>query len=1138
MCEVLIATGEMFHEATDFDLPGHPPFLFERSYSAAYPERGPLGTGWRHNWQFGLRFDGDELTLREGSDQPIVFNAAQADGKKFPVLDLVGGSVLTLTFADRRRLLFHRAAGPAWSLSELIDSQGHWTRLDYRASQLASLIDASGRIVTLAYSNGLICAVTVAHRTFRETVTFDRDSHGRLIQVADSIGPTDVFEYRGDLIVRHTRGGLINRFFCYDGDRRCIYNWYNEGYKFRHLQFRSDKRAVLVTDSYGFPELFRLDENAREIAHIDPLHRTTLKIYGTDGELLSEIPPAGVPLETGFIQSRGGTQLLVTIDGRGSQTSYDLDSAGRSHKIRDASGQTLEFIRDEYGNVTEIRGPENTCWRFSYDQEGSLTRWTTPVGESIYRTESGGRVRLFDDEGDIAAYQYDEAGNLMQFSDGVGRTTTFQYLAQDLLAAATLPDGRQIRWEYDQSRRISKVIDAVGNATQFEYSLFGTPVHTLYADGSATGATVDLEDNVTELRNSLGDAARFVYDQAFRTREIVSFDGRIDRYEYNDSNEVCRYTDPTGRTKELAYDDNGNLTEARFPDGLAVRYEFDELDRVTAVLAVAPEGSTGAPTAVLFKYNANDYVTAETTGRFSAFFDHDAAGNLVGIRSTLGRKLAFEVRRRLTRKLSEGSDEFRFDYSAAGELTRITMPNGMEQRLTFDTCARLTRREVFNRENVLVAWRAFSYDDADRLARISDWRIGDRRYRYDNRDRLTAVLSGSGQVLEEYQYDSEHNLLGSHDIAASTVMPGNRLTGLGQSTISYDDWGNITEITGREVTSLVYGSLEHLESVSRDGVLTGKYEYDLLLRRTRKTTPTDDVRFYYHVNLLSTLDSVRHGRWDFTYIPDTFIPLSQAGPSGRYYYSFDQIGTPTEIWDSRGSLVAAISSEAFGTKRRVERFGGFDGPTPFHFAGQYVDEESGLHYSRFRYYWPAAARFTSQDPVGFTAGLNLYTYPTNPMNWIDPLGLIRISISCKPSEGNFTPCEQKALMIKVAQMNADLTAQPRKQRCTDCRKNKQKKYFKKKCKGSVPKGYQVDHVQELQLGGADKCCKNLMAIPARPNASAGAQIHAKLEANPNKVISGITLKNPACNRAHECKSDPVRRGKDAKSCEDPKPIVC
>jgi len=57
------------------------------------------------------------------------------------------------------------------------------------------------------------------------------------------------------------------------------------------------------------------------------------------------------------------------------------------------------------------------------------------------------------------------------------------------------------------------------------------------------------------------------------------------------------------------------------------------------------------------------------------------------------------------------------------------------------------------------------------------------------------------------------------------------------------------------------------------------------------------------------------------------------------------------------------------------------------FQGQYFDEETGLHYNRFRYYDPEIGRFISQDPIGLFGGNNLYQYAPNPVEWVDPLGL-------------------------------------------------------------------------------------------------------------------------------------------------------
>ncbi|WP_350029821.1 RHS repeat-associated core domain-containing protein [Caballeronia sp. INDeC2] len=63
----------------------------------------------------------------------------------------------------------------------------------------------------------------------------------------------------------------------------------------------------------------------------------------------------------------------------------------------------------------------------------------------------------------------------------------------------------------------------------------------------------------------------------------------------------------------------------------------------------------------------------------------------------------------------------------------------------------------------------------------------------------------------------------------------------------------------------------------------------------------------------------------------------------------------------------------------------FDG---FQFQGQYVDDETGLHYNRNRHYDPISGRYITPDPIGLAGGTNVYRYGNaNPAQWVDPLGL-------------------------------------------------------------------------------------------------------------------------------------------------------
>ena len=66
---------------------------------------------------------------------------------------------------------------------------------------------------------------------------------------------------------------------------------------------------------------------------------------------------------------------------------------------------------------------------------------------------------------------------------------------------------------------------------------------------------------------------------------------------------------------------------------------------------------------------------------------------------------------------------------------------------------------------------------------------------------------------------------------------------------------------------------------------------------------------------------------------------------------------------------------------------------PHRFQGQIYDQETGLHYNRFRYYDSDIGRFISHDPIGLLGGDNHFQYAPNPVEWGDPWGLSTSNIS-------------------------------------------------------------------------------------------------------------------------------------------------
>ncbi|MFN7812341.1 MAG: RHS repeat-associated core domain-containing protein, partial [Planctomycetia bacterium] len=74
------------------------------------------------------------------------------------------------------------------------------------------------------------------------------------------------------------------------------------------------------------------------------------------------------------------------------------------------------------------------------------------------------------------------------------------------------------------------------------------------------------------------------------------------------------------------------------------------------------------------------------------------------------------------------------------------------------------------------------------------------------------------------------------------------------------------------------------------------------------------------------------------------------------------------------------------------------GPSGFFYVGQEYDAETGLQYSRARYYDPRSREFIGQDPLAFTAGdTNLYRRVGNsPVNATDPSGLHELDVDHFP----------------------------------------------------------------------------------------------------------------------------------------------
>jgi hypothetical protein len=129
-------------------------------------------------------------------------------------------------------------------------------------------------------------------------------------------------------------------------------------------------------------------------------------------------------------------------------------------------------------------------------------------------------------------------------------------------------------------------------------------------------------------------------------------------------------------------------------------------------------------------------------------------------------------------------------------------------------------------------------------------------------------------------------------------------------------------------------------------------------------------------------------------------------------------------------------------------------------------------------------------------------------------------------------------MAKIERMNRG-----KRTRCANasqCRSGRQRQYYEKNCSGADASGsFDVDHSKEIQQGGADLCCKNLMPIPATPNRSLGGQLQSRMAcAAFGQLLPTFALGSPCTSKSYtdQCKQDfkPGRKkpGAPPENCDE------
>jgi RHS repeat-associated protein len=257
-------------------------------------------------------------------------------------------------------------------------------------------------------------------------------------------------------------------------------------------------------------------------------------------------------------------------------------------------------------------------------------------------------------------------------------------------------------------------------------------------------------------------------------------------------------------------------------------------------------------------------------------------------------------------------------------------------------------------------------------------------YDYDKLYQLVNVdySGGSGMTIG---YDKLGNRTSTVNGATVTYDSNslNQYTQINGEAYTYDDNGNMTH-NGVENFNYAYDCQNRLTTVT--GVAW--YRYDYLGRRIKKPYGSGHIRYVYDGEQVAAEYSNTGALLrKFVYGPGIDEPVCMIDvehSNAVYYYHFDGLGNVVALATSGGTILEKYSYDVFGTPNTTSSVG-----NPYFFTGRAYDSNVKLYYYRARFYSPALGRFLQPDPVGYEAGLNLYTYcGNNAVNWIDPMGLL------------------------------------------------------------------------------------------------------------------------------------------------------
>ena len=856
------------------------------------------------------------------------------------------GNIIQAFTYDERGNVTSETDPTGTSLYSNFDVFGNARRVEDSTGEIiTSTYDSEGRIITMTDDEG--------------TSTFDYDNSGREIRADYGDGVYVEYDYEGAgtdwTVLDAPTIGHIERNFTDDGK---LGGWLTPGGE--ELTFTYDKAGRLKTEvtpdgttTYEYDSLGRVKQiTDSSTGLITQMHYDEL--VGIDPD----------PTVADNLVGQLAARTVILDENTSYTTSYTYYPDGKTKSMTDANNNTWFYeytattttVIDPLGRRTTSVQTDQYLPSQTINPDG-----TSSSSEYLYSNNllegSDYPTRIVDRGGNDREFGYDEEGRLITATD-LGDTSYSYTYGDDGLATVQSPTGQDI---------LAYTYDNDGNVKTVTYSDGGVREHTYNAQNELesvilpTGVTID-----------------YTYDDAgVELTRTSSLDGLVTSTRDEDSGQLVSVEDNTGITNYIYDETTNEFLGIDYSNGGSLRYQYDNLSRITGVSVKANAESETYTTS--YEYDGvGNLVKVTDPNNGETIMVYDRLNRLVsrslpnGVTSTYDYQVNTDWVQKITHASNDGTVLASTEYirEGMGEPVKIIREDGSYVEVDYDDSLRVIKEITFDSDDVQTEEIVYTYDAEGNRATVSSGEA-EGTYNYDNIHQLIGITTATGD--ETYTYDAGGRI-------ASITRDGETWN------IEYNTADLITLITdseGNVVVEYEYDSngrrIEATDSTgSRDYLVAPMGNTELESPHIITDDNGDLISAYVYGGAMPLMRLDEDGNPVY-YLTDAMgSVIGLADGSGAEVADFR--------YDSFGNLRSST-----GIEGDREALAGGD----FRFQGQWLESTTDLYHFRARYYDPESGRFVSRDPVEIIEyepeSSNPYQFVyNNPRIYSDPSGEISL----------------------------------------------------------------------------------------------------------------------------------------------------